>query len=60
LYPDLHKSIKAFVGMAPVLYTGNLHSALIDTLDKIQGPEIAFTFLDAMLYFHEIYINHAA
>jgi hypothetical protein len=46
--------------MAPVLYTGNLHSALIDTLDKIQGPEIAFTFLDAMLYFKEIYVNHAA
>lgn len=46
--------------MAPVLYTGNLHSALIDTLDKIQGPEIAFTFLDAMLYFREIYITHAA
>ena len=33
LYPDLHKSYKAFVGISPVLYTGGIHSAFVDTLD---------------------------
>jgi lysosomal acid lipase/cholesteryl ester hydrolase len=34
LHPELHKSYLGFVGIAPILFTGNLHSALIDTFDK--------------------------
>jgi hypothetical protein len=55
LHPDLYKNYTGFVGIAPVLFVGNLHSALIDTLDKMMGPEIAVSFMDAVLYVHEIF-----
>ena len=43
-----------------MLYTGNLHSALIDTFDKFLAPEFAFSFMDGILYFHDIIFSHAA
>ena len=51
----MHKSYKAFVGIAPVLYTGGIHSAFVDTLDILQGPEFAMTYMDAVLYVHSIF-----
>jgi hypothetical protein len=55
LNPELHKHYKAFVGIAPVLYSGGIHSALVDTLDLLQGPEFAMTYMDAVLYMHNIF-----
>jgi pimeloyl-ACP methyl ester carboxylesterase len=59
LYPELYKNYKAFVGMAPVLYVGGIHSAIVDTLDMLQGPEFAMTYLDAVLYLDAIFVNAA-
>ena len=59
LYPELNKNYTAFVGIAPVLFVDDLHSALIDTLDKLMGPEIAVTLMDAVLYVPEILTDAA-
>ena len=39
LYPNLHEKYAAFVGFAPVLYVGNVKSAMTQTLDMLEAPE---------------------
>ena len=40
LYPDLHLKFKAFVGIAPVVFAGGIHTPVIDTLVGLRLPEL--------------------
>ncbi|TNV82823.1 hypothetical protein FGO68_gene15928 [Halteria grandinella] len=39
LYPEINQKFKAFIGIAPVIYADNVHTALVDTLIKAEVPE---------------------
>ena len=40
LHTDLHLKFKAFVGIAPVVHAGHIHTPVLDTLLGLRVPDI--------------------
>jgi len=47
---DLSKYFKAFIGLAPVMYVYNQKSVLATFLNLLQVPDLAYFYIDSLLY----------
>lgn len=54
LYEDIHKYFKAFIGLAPVMYTDEIPSVAARFLDLLKIPDLFYEYLNHILYMPNI------